>query len=103
MGTKKRLDVNAKTAIANGWQGSGMSQDEWARQHGISSRTLRHYLRRYRPARHWSAELEAVATRAIESLTAIVSGLKDEPVVKSQPAPTAVPAKPRRRMLNFDD
>jgi hypothetical protein len=100
MDVKRKLDVNAKTAIANGWQGSGMSQDEWARQHGISSRTLRHYLRRYRPARHWNAELEAVATHAIESLTAIVKGLASQVPV---PPPAPAPAPRLAKMLNFDD
>jgi len=78
MRRKKTFDVTDRAAIAGEWEGAGLSQGEWARQHGISSRTLRNYLRRYRPARHWDAELQALASRAIEALNAIINEMRGE-------------------------
>ena len=83
MGTKK-YDTKQQAAIARGWASSGVSQEVWANQHGISGRTLRLYLRRHCPARHWDDEIQAVVTKANEALTAILVAMKT-PTATSKP------------------
>jgi hypothetical protein len=103
MKSKKTFDVTEKTAIAGGWEGSGLSQEEWAGRHGISSRTLRKYLRRYRPARHWDAELQVVASRAIESLNAIIRQMSGGTSTGPEPGGARPePVQPGRK-FNWDD
>ena len=90
MGSKTKYDDTKKAAIAGGWEQSGLSQEDWAKRWGISSRTLRHYLRRYHPARHWDDELQTVVTRAAEALAAIVKTMNRNPAeTKAAAAPEA--------------
>ena len=82
-----QLNVVEKTAIAGGWEESGLSQEDWARKHGISARTLRTYLRKYRPERRWDSHLQAAVARAVEALIAIDVALRS-PVSQQLDAPS---------------
>jgi transposase-like protein len=88
----RRLDDKQKAAIAAEWAGSGLSQEAWARQHGISGRSLRQYLRRFQPARHWDTELQAVVARAMCAMNAIIEAMAAQ-ASAAPPCPAAsVPA-----------
>ncbi|MHB8877193.1 MAG: helix-turn-helix domain-containing protein [Myxococcaceae bacterium] len=72
----KVVDDNHRADVARGWAGSGMSQADYAFFHGISSRTLRSWVRRYTPAPE-RADRQAftIIDKAIAELTAIREAL----------------------------
>jgi hypothetical protein len=66
----------ARVAVARGWEKSGLSQAEYAAQHGISGRTLRSWRARYLPAGTPVEDARRVIARAIEKLRALLAGLE---------------------------
>lgn len=72
------------SALAAGWQTSGLRQEEYARQHGISGRTLRALLRRF----HRPVEIDhvvAVIDRAMKELGALRRQATAMPVGNVEP------------------
>ncbi len=98
MGTAK-YDVEQQAAIAWGWEKSGLSQEAWAKKHGITARTLRLYLRRHCPARHWNDEIHAVVLCANQALTAILKTMG----TREAPKPAAAPAQGPKSKFNWGD
>jgi hypothetical protein len=66
----KLMTDEARAAIAMGWLNSSLTQEEWAKQHSVSVRSLRSWVRRFgppRPHRQEQADLPgyADASRAL--------------------------------------
>jgi hypothetical protein len=108
----ERRGREEKIDLARRWQSSGLTQQQFATEHGISPRTLRSYLRLV-PDRHWDDQIRAAVSQAIMTLggvlqaldgnTAGAQGAPGAPRAPSPPAPaepTGTPAaisEPRRR------
>jgi transposase-like protein len=72
-----------RAQVARGWEQSGLTQAEYARQHGISERTLRSLRRRYCPSgMPVEAAREAISV-AIGKLQAILVDLDAEAACRS--------------------
>jgi hypothetical protein len=102
MGTKK-YDVEEQIAIARDWEKSGLSQEAWATKHGITARTLRLYLRRHCPARHWNEEIQAVVLCANQALTEILKTMGPQAADTPVPRPAAAPVPGPKGKFNWGD
>jgi len=80
----KTMTDESRAAIARGWEQSSLDQTEYARQHGISERTLRSWRRRYCPPGIPLDQAREAICVAIGKLQAILLGLEAE--TASRPA-----------------
>lgn len=99
----RKYDVEQQAAIAWGWEKSGLSQDAWAKKHGITARTLRLYLRRHCPARHWNDEIQAVVLCANQALTEILKTMGPQAAGTQAPRPAAATAQGPNGKFNWGD
>lgn len=75
MTTKKRLDADARAHLARQWLESGLTQEQFAAQVGISARTLRAYVRRL-PGRRWDRQLEVAVRQALDVLGDVLGAMQ---------------------------
>jgi hypothetical protein len=92
---RRRTGREEKVAIARRWQSSGQKQEDFARQEGISSRTLRDYVKLV-PGPRWDRQLRSAVEHAADALAVILETLdrSPPPVEPSPPQPAVSPAAP---------
>ncbi|MCC6334287.1 MAG: hypothetical protein IT380_09905 [Myxococcales bacterium] len=66
-----------RRAIAVGWRSSGLSQNEYATQHGVKGRTLRLWLREHAPTMASPEEIRAAGQRMLDALRCAAALLED--------------------------
>ena len=81
------FDNATRARIARGWAATSLDQPTYAAQHGISTRTLRDWVRRFGGDRRPHPQLRAAVVATIDQLQNVLAALDAEAAADSAAAP----------------